>query len=225
MKFFTRPYHQWPYHLIPYPFWKRGYKKPYKEIIIDSGVNALINTSEYPYITDYPLRTQPHQRWVIPDYPFDLLPNLTQEECIEKTNKNLSKWKDHPNTIASIQYRYENIDSFSHWYDYWYSQLHQTIGIGNLCKSRKTSFLRQVIDYIIDNNPRNLPIHFFGLGKYAAQYLVACNPPFEYSMDNMKWDYRMHKQHEVGTIHNGSRARHQKMLEYIRDISVTAEEQ
>ena len=93
MKFFTTPYGPWAYHLVPYHKWRRGYKKPHKEIIVDCGVNSLVGKKEYPHIHEYPIimtsreAREKGMTWVVPDYPYDVGPDLTQEECIKKRDQ------------------------------------------------------------------------------------------------------------------------------------------
>jgi len=219
LKFFTNPYGKYPYHLIPYSIWRKGYSKPFKELIIDPGVNQLKNKIEYPYINEYPLKiTQKNILWVIPDYPYDVGPNLTQRECVIKSWENIEKWYNLPQTICSVQYEYENIVEFIYNYDNLYFMNPNIIGIGNLCKSTNMEFLKNIIYYIQYHNPDKKRIHFFGLYKLAIKYLLSLNCPFEISIDSMKWDYGLHSNRVAGTETNTKKYRWKEGLEYINEV-------
>jgi hypothetical protein len=217
-KFFTTPYGDWNYHLIPYKKWKRGYNKVYKNLIIDPGVNDLTGKKDYPLIADYPLETSGNIYWVIPDYPSDVSPDLNNHECLIKSWDNIINWSYLPNTITSVQYYYENIESFKENYDNLYP-LAKIIGIGNLCHSKKLIFLKKVIDYVLQNNPKNKWIHFFGLYKPAIKYLLQFKVNFEVSVDSMKWDYGMHQEdRKPGTYGNTKAGRWEKFYKYLDDL-------
>lgn len=222
MKFFTKPYGHWPYHLIPYKIWKKGYNKEYNLLIIDCGVNGLKGKREYPYINEYPLLNLPFNvYWVCPDYPFDVGPDLTPLECIEKSWNNIMKWKDLPHVICSIQYEFENLNSFKENYIKLYNLI-KIIGIGNLCSSSNINFLKKVINFIINNNTEKKWVHFFGLNKKAIKYLLKFNTNFEITIDSMKWDFRRFKQHEIGTPKNSMEGRWELQFKpYIKDLLQT----
>lgn len=218
MRFFTNPYGAYPYHLIPYRIWRSGYNKEYKELIIDCGVNDLVGKKDYIYINEYPLAIiQENIKWVIPDYPYDVGPDLDRRTCIAKTLENIKKWHELPNSICSVQYYFENIKSFKYYYKIIYEYASDVIGIGNLCKSTKMTFLKQVINFIINNNLENKQIHFFGLCKLAIKYLISKCPSFRYSVDSMKWDYGMHCDRSGDK--NAKDARWYRGLEYINELN------
>jgi hypothetical protein len=219
-KFFTTPYGPWPYHLVPYHTWRRGYsrKRKYQEIIIDPGVLQLQGQQEYKYINEYPLKVKENQYWVCPDYPSDVGPDLSPKECIQKSWANILKWQDEFNVILSVQYLYENVDSFKENYRKLYP-IANYIGIGNLCHSKKMPFLTQVINYVLLHNPEGKPVHFFGLYKPAIQYLVQYHVPFDVSVDNMKWDYGMHNPNRTpGTYGNTKAGRWEMFGVYCQDL-------
>lgn len=170
-------------------------KLHHKKILIDPGVYDLT-----------------------PDYPFDVQPQLTQQECIDKTWENILKWKDHENVIIPVQYAFENFIDFKQNYKKAYSFQNDYIGIGNLCKSRKLTFLKQVINYIILNNPEKKKIHFFGLYKKAIKYLILSKPIFEITIDSMKWDYGLFYQRKPGEENNTRAYRWGDFKKYLRDI-------
>jgi hypothetical protein len=61
----------------------------------------IIGKKEYPYINEYPKINLPgNVFWVIPDYPFDVGPNLSVGECIKKRRDNIKKWGHLKNSIA-----------------------------------------------------------------------------------------------------------------------------
>ena len=218
MIFYTNPLGYWPFKLIPYPQWKKGYKKYYQKLIIDPGVNNLIGKDDYPYINDYPLEiNDPKILWVIPDYPFDIKPDLSKEECIAKTWENILKWYKYPNTICSVQYYVEDIDNFKENYLMLYNYTNH-IGIGNLCKSKKLTFLKPLINFVVNNNKENKHIHFFGLHKLGIKHLLSLNPKFEVSVDSIKWDYGLHGHRICGEESNTRLLRWIKGLNYIKDI-------
>ena len=115
----------------------------------------------------------------------------------------------------SVQYSYEDFEHFKYNYSSLYPYA-KIIGIGNLCKSRNMGFLKQVIDYIINNNSKNKWIHFFGLYKPAVKYLAQFRLPFEVSVDSMKWDYGMHTDRTGDK--NTRQARWYNFLQYYKDV-------
>jgi hypothetical protein len=218
LKFFTNPYGDWPYHLIPYHIWRRGYTHFFQILIIDPGVQSLKGKTEYKYIDEYPLKTSGNIYWVNPDYPSDAEPNLTPKECVEKSWENIEKWSLLPNVISSVQYEFENFKSFKQNYNKLYP-IAERIGIGNLCRSKNLKFLKGVINYILSHNPDRKWIHFFGLYKYAIIYLNSFKVPFEVSVDSMKWDYGMHRpERKAGTYGNTKAGRWEDFHKYYKDL-------
>jgi len=216
--FFTNPYFEWPYHLIPFKVWDKGYNKAFNELIIDCGVNTLKNMKEYLYINKYPLSNlAKNVFWVIPDYPFDLKVNLSQNECIKKSLENIYKWGNYKNTISSIQYKFENFENFKIIYNEVYP-ISNNIGIGNLCKSRNMIFLKNVINYIFLHNKDKRRIHFFGLYKKAIKYIINLQLDFKISVDSMKWDYGLHKNRTKGSLNNTKIERWKYFLEYYNSL-------
>ncbi|NHI92125.1 MAG: hypothetical protein EAX96_06445 [Candidatus Lokiarchaeota archaeon] len=235
--FFTNSigYGQWKYPLVTYKDYlklrKRNYtitingkKVPmeYDVMIIDPGVNGLKNRKDYPFKDQYPPKKLRANQFFVPlDYPYDVGPDLTQEECIKKTWENIKKWHKHPKAICSVQYEFENLDSLKKNYLKLYP-LVDKIGIGNLCKSKKwKNFLIPAVKFIFTHNPNKKWIHFFGLRIEACKFIADLNPQqfFPVSVDSLKFDYGMHNEkRKVGTPGNTKKERWKRFFEYVNYI-------
>lgn len=216
VQFFTTAYGDWPFHLVPYSTWRRGYDKPFGEAIVDPGVNSLRGKSEYPYIDEYPLDVPGNAWWVIPDYPHDVGPALDSKTCIQKTRDNIVRWHAVPKSIPSVQYEFEDFRSFKEAWKWTLPHaVNGIVGIGNLCKSRRFSFLKKVIDHVTFNNPTSARVHFFGLSIHGIRYIEGLVFPFSISIDSMKWDYRLHGNGDS----NFRKERWKKFLAYVPKAS------
>lgn len=200
LKFFTWDIDvYWDYALVPYhKFYPKMIEK-YKEIIIDCGVDKWLNTKnkEYPYLEEFEQKVlkygSKNVKFVIPDYPTDILKskidrNQYKQLFLERTERNIKRFHNLPNTILSIQYEFENFKSFKKLWNKFYD-LGNYMAIGNLCKSKNQTFFLKILKFIIKNNYEDKPIHFFGIGILLFKVLCLFNHSFKISFDTTKWSF------------------------------------
>jgi len=187
-EFYTsNPMGPWDYHLVSLKQWREGYKFMYKKLIVDPGVYSIRGKSEYPHIGAYPLQDlPPNVYWTIPDYPHDMKPKLSADECIQKTLENIDRWKHLSNTIVSVQSEFLNFDSFQiNWLKFY--PLGERLAIGNLCKATKSSFITKVLKFAFTHNPEKKWIHIFGLRRRGIEWILNQHLDFLVSCDSQKW--------------------------------------
>lgn len=189
----------WDYALVPYhKFYPKMIEK-YKEMIIDCGVDKWLNSknNEYPYLEEFEQKVLKYGsekvKFIIPDYPTDILKSKIEriqyrKIFLERTERNIKRFQALPNTILSLQYEFENFDSFKNSWDKFYD-LGDYMAIGNLCKSKNQTFFRKVLKFVIKKNHKNKPIHFFGIGIPLFKVLCLFDFSFKISFDTTKWSF------------------------------------
>lgn len=183
--------------LIPYHDFRRKpeyYLKTFPKGMVDSGVYILKKCNEYPYINEYPLHLPEGWKWIIPDYPHDMLINQSGEECVARTHVNLKKWANIPGAIPVFQFPMFDLTTFKSQFATFKSQFviyNKCFAVGNLCRlinnGKDYKFLKKVLYYIVSHNPEKYAVHIFGLPMRGIRRLLYLKPDFSISSDSTKW--------------------------------------
>lgn len=182
-------------------------RKDAKQIIfVDPDVMALKKHDEYPLIDKLHWlasgNLKPNEYLGI-DYPSDMNPKLEQE-FIQKSLENNIKYKDNPQYICGVQYKWMDYKDFEfrmQELEPIYAYKKKIVGLGNLCRlmlnQRRKGFaaekiyFQKVIDYLIRNKEKYYWVHIYGMSKLAMKTFIPLlqnyAPNIILSVDNTKW--------------------------------------
>lgn len=206
-------------------------RKYHKLIFIDPSVYELKNSIEYSNI-DYMLNLLDNQvldktEFISIDYPSDM--NLNYEaQFIEKSIALNLKYKNHPNYIHTIQFKFKDYKDFNYQFDYLKSQIDfssKIVGIGNLCRilGAKNKFVKQITQKLCIEAKNLKWLHLYGLGMRLIKTMInpiqKANPNLIISVDSTKFTRAVNNnlKHRMGVCCRKSN-RNLYFLEYMKQI-------
>lgn len=168
-------------------------KNKKKVCFIDPGVYELVRSNEYSHIDilhELASGKLLKNEYISIDYPCDM--NLQyQDEFIEKSIKNNLKYKDNPQYICTIQFKFQDFSDFKKQFEYLEEQIDfskKIVGIGNLCRIMKVNEFTEKVFHFLLKKPK-YQYHFYGLAlilikKYISSFLYREQIV---SVDSTKW--------------------------------------
>lgn len=183
-------------------------KETKKIIFVDPDVMALKKHDEYPLIDKLHWLASGNLKsneYLGIDYPSDMNPKLEQE-FIRKSLENNLKYKDNPQYICGIQYKWMDYKDFEFRMkelELIYAYKQKIVGLGNLCRlmlnqrrkgfAAEKAYFQKVIDYLIRNKEKFYWVHIYGMSKQAMKCFIPLlqtyAPNIILSVDNTKWTY------------------------------------
>ena len=159
---------------------------------IDPGVYELKDSAEYSKIEllhELANGKLLENEWISIDYPCDMNEAYT-ETFIEKSIKNNLRYKNNPQYICTIQFKFQDFKDFKYQFEYLEEQIDfskKIIGIGNLCRIMKPNlFTDEVFEFLKEKYYEyDYYFHFYGLSlsliKKYLHVFKCCG------VDSTKW--------------------------------------
>ncbi|MHA1896223.1 MAG: hypothetical protein ACTSU2_02405 [Promethearchaeota archaeon] len=163
-------------------------EKKKADIILDCGVIALRNRTEFPYLSELIRAAESNKYRMSIDYVPELNPPHT-ELFIKKTNDMIERFKDNPLWIVTPHWIPRYIISFIEQFELNKEKINgRWFGLGLGRYLYPNIFTDNVINYLIKNRKYMSHIHIYGASmRIIRKYVPKLERYFSISVDQTKW--------------------------------------